>query len=351
MIDFARMNVTGLATHYIGNFGLGEEMKLSEHPIMFKDEFVKGIFYDYLLSGFKNDIYYRFRKSSDFLLHTVKEMVDKMFKDGGNKTFFDISKEIGQFLYAQTLHPKVKGGELYIAYIKDVVVDGELCDAIGIFKSESKDTFIKVDFNVSDFSIETELGISPKKLEKGILIFNIDGANGYKAAMIDNSNKISDAATYWSREFLDMELRPSSYFYTNNYINQAISFCEEVLTEENNVNKNDKMMILNNAVGFFDKNVEFNKEEFVKEVLDQTELIKAFNEHQDKYCETFNIPKVDNFSISKTAVKKHNKFLKSRIKLDEHISIELKGNHHLVENGFDEEKKMKYYKVYYINEE
>jgi hypothetical protein len=123
------------------------------------------------------------------------------------------------------------------------------------------------------------------------------------------------------------------------------------LTEENNVNKNDKMMILNNAVGFFDKNVEFNKEEFVKEVLDQPDLIKAFNEHQDRYCETFNIPKVDNFSISKTAVKKHNKFLKSRIKLDEHISIELRGNHHLVENGFDEEKKMKYYKVYYVNEE
>lgn len=349
MIDFARMDVAGLATHYIGNFGLGEDMTLSEHPISFKDDYVKQIFFNYLVLGFKNDIYYKFTKTSEFKLHNIKGMVDDMFKNP--KDFFEISKQIGNHLYSQTLHPKVRGGELYVAYIKDIIVDGELCDAVGIFKSESKDTFIKVDFSISDFSIETELGISPKKLEKGVLIFNIDKENGYKAVMIDNSNKISDAATYWSSEFLDMELRQSSYFYTNNYITQSISFCEEMLTEENNVNKNDKMMILNNAVGFFDKNLEFNKEEFLKEVLIQPELIEAFNEHEKKYIETYNIPKVDNFSISKTAVKKHNKFLKSKIKLDENIIIELRGNHHLVENGFDEEKKMKFYKVYYINED
>ena len=350
MIDFGRIDVKALATHYIGNFGLGEDIKLSQHPIQFKDDFVKGVFFDYLLSGFKNDIYYKFRKSSDFMLHGIKDMVDDMFANH-DKKFFEISIEIGKYLYAQTLHPKVKGGELYVSFIKDIVVDGELCDAVGIFKSESKDTFIKVDFNANDFSIETDLGITPKKLEKGVLIFNLDSANGYKAVMIDNSNKISDASTYWSKEFLDMELRLSSYFYTNNYINQAVSFCEEVLTEENNVNKNDKMMILNNAVGFFDKNVEFNKDEFIKEVLDQPELITAFNEHQDKYCETFNIPKIDNFSISKTAVKKNNRFLKSKITLDNSINIELKGNHHLLENGFDEERGMKFYKIYYINED
>lgn len=42
------------------------------------------------------------------------------------------------------MHPKINGGELYIAYFKDCVIDGQLTDGVGIFKSETKETYLRV---------------------------------------------------------------------------------------------------------------------------------------------------------------------------------------------------------------
>ncbi len=348
MLEFTRSKILSLATHYVGNCGLGEKITLSSKPITFSDDVVKTIFFDYLFSGFKNDIYYKFKSKSDVYINDVKGACENIFNDP--KTLFDLSKDIADNLYRQTMNPKVKGGELYVTYIQDAIIDGELCDAIGIFKSESKDTFIKVDLNVNTFAIETDLGINPKKLDKGVLIFNTDKNDGYKALIIDNSQKIPDAATYWSFDFLGMELKQCSFLNTKTYIDQAVAFCEEILTEENNVKKNDKNMILNNSVKYFDQHDLYNQSEFETQVLVQPELIEAFKAHQDKYVETYNKKKADNFTISETAVKKNAKLLKSVISLDNNYDINIKGGHESIENGFDEEKGMKFYKLYYVNE-
>jgi len=348
MIDFSRINITGFAVHYVGNFGLSEDFIPSEEQFIFKDDFVKETLINHLLEGFKNDIYYHFRKKSDLMIYDVKGTVEDIFKD--KKKFFDGSKKIAQHLYQQTTHIKVKGGDFYVAYINDVVVDGELCDAIGIFKSEAKETFIKADFSGGDFSIVTDSGMT-SKLEKGVLIFNTDKEDGYKAVIIDNSSKIADAATYWSHDFLDMQLKESPYLHTSNYINHCVAFCEEVLTEENNVKKNDRMMILNNSVNFFDNNEEFSEKAFEKEILIEPELIDSFREHKEEYNKRFNIKEADNFVISKTAFKKYNRFTKSTIKLDNNFNIQIHSRHDYVEQGFDEEKGLKFYKLFYVNED
>jgi hypothetical protein len=349
MIETNRMSVVGLTTHFVGNFGLGEDIILSKDPYSFKDEKVQDIFFNYLLSGFKNDIYYRFRKKTDLMIYNVKDSVDSIFDNPYN--LFEESKIIAKHLYQQTINVKVKGGEIYIAYIKNITVDGVVCDAVGIFKSESRDNYIKVDFHLNEFSIETDSGINPKKLDKGVLIFNIDKENGYKATMIDNSSRISSASTYWCVDFLDMNLKPSPYLNTLNYINQCVAFCDEMLTEENNVTKHEKNMVLNNSVKYFDSNSDYEKENFEKDVLIQEDIIKEFREHQDKYFTTFNIQPCEKFQISQTAVKKNSKYLKSIIKLDNNFNIQINGNHDLLESGYDEDKKMKFYKVFYINEE
>lgn len=349
MIEFSRAEISDLASHYVGNFGLGEDMVLTSEPYQFKNSIVKEIFFNFLLSGFKNDIFYHFRRKSDILIYDVKDSVEKIFKNKDN--LFEASIEITHNLYRQTMHPKMKGGEIYVVYMKDIIVDGELCDAVGIFKSESRETYLRVDIHNGSIDIETDLGVNPSKLDKGVLIFNLDKERGYKAVMVDNSSKISEASTYWSKDFLDMELKESPYLYTSSYINQCIGFCEEVLTEENNVDKKDKMMILNNSVKYFDDNVDFKQEEFNEIVLkNQPELITAFNEHQDNYNKTYDLKKMDNFTISKTAVKKNAKFLKSSIKLDDNFDITIKGRHDLIESGYDDEKGMGFYKIYFIHE-
>jgi hypothetical protein len=348
MIDFTRADMTALATHYVGNSGLGEQMVITEKPYQFKSPIVKEVFFNFLLSGFKNDIHYHFVNKSEFGVGAVKDLVETIFDD--SIQLYDCSVKIAENLYRHTTHPKAKGGELYVSLIKDVIVDGQLCDAVGIFKSESKETFIKVDIHNDTFDIDTDLGISPKKLDMGVLIFNIEKENGFKAVMIDKANKLKEQSIYWLVDFLSMKLKTSPYLYTSNFINLCVDFSQNVLTRENGVEEKDKMMILNNSIKYLDRNVEFNKDEFQNEVLIQRELIEAFNENRINFEKTYNSEILDNFTISKNALKKANKLKETTIVCDENFEITIKSRHDLIEKGYDDDKGLGFYKVYFAND-
>lgn len=66
-------------------------------------------------------------------------------------------------------------------------------DAVGLFKSENKDTFLKVYPSGDGFEIESQQGVNINKLDKGALIFNTDKENGYIVAIVDNTNKGAEA--------------------------------------------------------------------------------------------------------------------------------------------------------------
>lgn len=351
MIEFNRMYMTNFAGHFVGNKELGEPIQKTDKEYEFKDEATKNIIVDYLVNGFKGDIYYQF-KEKDFTTYNVLTYVEGIFAE--RERFIENSKNIANFLYSHTIHPKIKGGELYVTYFKEVSVDGELCDAIGIFKSETVDTFIKMEIvssintNTNETSIIADSGCGIDKLDKGALIFNINKGNGYKIAIINKSKKPEDV-TYWE-EFLDIKLMKNGYFYTNHALNQAISFCEEVLTEENNIGKIDQMSVLNRSVNFFKSNDVFTEQDFKEQVLNNEEIVVAFDEHKRQY-EQLNSVQIDNsFDISKMAVKDKNKFSKGVIKLDKNFQIHINSRHDLLEKGYDDEKGMGFYKIYFIHE-
>ena len=63
----------------------------------------------------------------------------------------------------------------------------------------------------------------------------------------------------------------------------------------------------------------------------------------------------DAFSISTPVVQKQKKTIKNEIKLDTNIQIKIAVNdadstHKFIEQGYDHEKEMHFYKVYYNNE-
>ena len=64
-----------------------------------------------------------------------------------------------------------------------------------------------------------------------------------------------------------------------------------------------------------------------------------------------NLTAIDDFVISPTAVKKNQKFMKSVVKLDKNFHIYVHGRHDYVEKGYDEDKALKFYKLYYTNED
>ena len=75
---------------------------------------------------------------ADNLLFAQNEAVDNI------KSFQHNSRQIAKHLYDISSHPKIKGGELYVTYFSNMVLDGDTVDAVGIFKSETKETYLKV---------------------------------------------------------------------------------------------------------------------------------------------------------------------------------------------------------------
>lgn len=349
MIEFKRSELTSFAVHYVGNKGNGEEISFSKEQFKFKEEFVKETLMHFFLTPFKTDIYYQFSKGDAIKIHDVHSFISEIFDD--QSKFFDYSKKIAQHLYDQSNHPKIKGGEFYVTYLKDCVVDGELCDAIGIFKSENKETYLKIYQHIDTFEIETENGININKLDKGCLIFNTEKEHGYKISIVDNSHRIAEAALYWTEDFLNVKMREDKFYHTQQMLNTCKGFCEEVLTEENNVERTDKMMMMNRSLNYFKERDKFNMNDFEQEVMKAPELIDAFKEYRHTFNEDNHLTEVEDFEISPTAVKKNSKYLRSVIKLDKNFHVYVHGRHDYIKKGFDEEKGLNFYMLYYSKEE
>ena len=349
MIDFSRAQLTHFIVHFVGNKGLGEELTYSEKVIAFKDDFVKETVLRYFLTPFKTDIYYQFKGKVDVSLASVANASEDLFNS--QKDFVTLSKQVASHLYNQSMHPKISGGEFFACYFKDAMVDGELCDAIGYFKTENKETFLKVYQHVDEFDVDCDNGININKLDKGCLVFNTEKKKGFKLSIVDTNNRVAECALYWEEDFLNATIKPNGYYHTKNFMDTSRGFCEEILTEANNVDKKDQMMMLNKSASYFKEKDTFNLKDFEREVLVQPEIIEAFNDYRGDYNKKMDLTAIDEFDVSQTAVKKNAKYMKSVVKLDKNFHIYIHSKHDYVERGFDEERGLKYYKLFYVNEE
>jgi hypothetical protein len=345
MIDFSRAAVTDMFIHYVGNKSLGEELSLSRKSILLKDDFVKENLLRYFLSPFKTDIYYEFRKSGA----PLKAIADAMFGSGGD--FRERSQQVASHLYEQGMNARIKGGELYVCRFRDALVDGVLCDAVGIFKTEQKETFLMVESHLGEFEVDCGMGINIGKLDKGCLIFNTDRKHGYKISLVDNNNRIAECAMYWQEDFAGATLKTNAYYHTSNFLETSRGFCEEVLTEANNVNRQDQQMMLNRSTTYFKDKDKFSLPDFEKEVLVQPEVIEAFRDYRDDFNKRMDRTAIDEFEVSQTAVKKNHKYMRSVVKLDKNFHVYIHSKHEFVEKGYDEARGMKFYKLYFVNEE
>lgn len=349
MIDFSRAQLTHYILHGIGNKGLGEELNLTEKLIEFSDDFVKETTLRYFLTPFKTDVYHQFKDKIDISLDSVANVCEDMFTS--RKDFVELSNKIAKLLYNQSMHPKISGGELHVCYFKDAVCDGELVDAIGLFKSERQETFIKIEPIGGEYAIDTQSGIDIHKLDKGCLIFNTDKKDGYKLSIIDTNNRVAECALYWEEDFLNAKIKTNAYYHTSNFIDTARGFCEEILTEANNVSKEEKMMLMNKSVSYFKEKEKFDLKDFEKEILIQPEIIEAFNDYREDYTKRLDLVSADEFDVSPTAVKKNTKYMRTIVKLDKNFHVYIHSRHEYIEKGYDEEKGLKYYKLFYVNEE
>jgi hypothetical protein len=345
MIQFHETALKDLILHRIGRKSSEEEIVYSKDLLQI-DKNLEEVLLKYFLLSFRSEEYFNFYHESDIALNEVFVYVSRIFSEPGSLS--EQSLSIARHLYEKSNHPRIKGGELYVVYFTDCLVNGERTDAIGLFKSENKDTFLKISHSSDNFEIESDNGVNINKLDKGCLIFNIEKEKGYFVSIVDNTNKGIEAQ-YWIDEFLHIRQREDEFFNTQNLLTLCKNFVTNELPQKFDVTKADQIDFLNKSVGYFRKNENFDMNEFSQEVIGQSEIIDDFHKFKAEFQKVRDIDLSDNFIISESAVKKQARVFKSVIKLDKNFHIYVHGNRELIEQGIDESGR-KFYKIYYKEE-
>ena len=238
-----------------------------------------------------------------------------------------------------------------MAYFNKVQIEGNPLDVIGIFKSENKETYLKVYPDKGGFAVDYEdNAININKLDKGVLIFNIEKENGYKVVVIDKTTGGQDAAVYWKDQFLQLKIRNDSFNQTSNTLGIYKNFVTQKLDDEFEMSKADKIDLLNRSMKYFKEKETFDMDEFADEVIGNPKAIESFKTYKQQYEEEYEMPIRDTFEISDNAVKKQARVYKSVLKLDKNFHIYIHGDKELIEKGFDDDKHLNYYKVYFKEE-
>ncbi len=348
MLDFTNCNIGSVIAHQVGNQTNDEKLILSATLINTEDSRLRELLIKYLLHPFKDlEEFYSFTFSDgDFELNPVYKYSKSIFLNNNN--LIEKSESIAKLLYEIALHPQIKSGDLFVATFNNIKInDGKMVNALGIFKSENLQEFLKLTKKSKEFTLKYDDGININKLDKGCLIFNIEKENGFKVCVID-SNK-STEAQYWKDTFLQLKPIANEFHQTNQFLGIAKNFITKQLPEEFEVNKTDQIDILNRSVEYFKTHENFDKKEFEKEVLQDTGLVKSFQKFDDNYRQENNIELSDNFEISQQAVKKQSRAFKSVLKLDKNFHIYIHGDRELIEQGVDKDGR-KFYKIYFENE-
>ncbi len=344
MFDFSEASIQSLAIHKVGSKANDGTLVLAQSLIQIPDEEVISLLKTYFLSPFKQPEFYSFAHETDLNMNEVYSYTNRVFDN--TNLLLEQSQNIAKHLFHSSNHPNIKEGELYVVMLNDCVIDGELVDALGIFKSENKDTFLKVYHRSETFGLEQHQGINIRKLDKGCLIFNTERDFGFKVVAIDNTNK-NDEARYWKNAFLGVKPREDDFYQTSGYINLCKDFVKDVLVNDTSVDKTEQVAILNKTRDYFAKSDTFSKDDFEENIISKPEVVEQFREYKEAYQTDMGCNLKDSFTISVDAAKQAKKVFKSVIKLDKNFHLYIHGGRDRVEKGFDHEKGLSYYKLYF----
>ncbi|HEV7230180.1 MAG TPA: nucleoid-associated protein [Bacteroidia bacterium] len=345
MLSLENISLDKLSVHFVGNKAREEGLVLAKKALGKLDEAQEQELWRFFLSSFKNvSEFYRFTHSSDIELNEVRKFCSEAFDDPAR--FHKASEKTAKLLYECSTHAKIKGGELYVAFLSNCVLNDKEVNAIGLFKSETKDTFIQAEHSGDNYELHFESGAW--KPDKACLIVESDDEDGFKICLADSMAKSAEAV-YWKDDFLKIEPCPDDYHHTRNYMNVCKNFVTNHIANEFEISKTDQIAYLNKSVEYFKQNEQFNEKEFTKEVFEDKNVIRSFQEYKAGYQEENRLEIEEDFEISAPAVKKQAKVFKSVLKLDKNFHIYIHGRQDFIEKGTEKDGR-KFYKIYYTEE-
>ncbi|MFK7968997.1 MAG: nucleoid-associated protein [Bacteroidia bacterium] len=347
--DLSQAQISSIAVHKTGHRLRSEDFVASDDLIELDDQ-LKGALEDYFLKPFKSEYFWHFTHNTDLALNEAYTYVSNVFLSPLKRpALLEQSVNLLKHLHGQSLHPQIKSGELYVVYFTGCSLEESTVDAIGLFKSEHKDMFLRVGAQDTQVNLETEEGINLKKLDKGAIVFNTLGDEGYTLLMVDRD---SEEAQYWRDDFLGIKRIEDDTFHTEGLLAVVGDFCEDVYASSP---RQEQVEIINQSLQFFNENPVYDAEQYKVEVLGgMPEHQELFDKYQSRYLEEHELSGEEEFSLSKQAVRDARKRFKSLIKLDTGVELKIhpkNAQYEYIERGYDESLQMGYYKVFFRKEE
>jgi len=345
MIKRTKASISKCILHKVGNKFNSTKNAFSEQPIDF-DEASYDLILPYLLRPFGSVAEsYRFNHHSNIDLNEINSYASQLLNEGTD--FVDISKHIVTHLFEQSNSAQIKTGDVIVCMFHDIQYEDYLTDAIGIFKIENKSHFFQTHLENNSYDLYVQKGIQTKKVDKGCLILNAADGEGNIVLSVDNN---SYDTQYWIKSFLNVKYPDDSNQHTKNYIEMCREFSKEVMQPQ--FGMQEQSSFLAKTVDFFKENEVVNIETFKDDVFEEEDQIQLFEDYKKTFESDNSILIRNQFDVSEVVLKKQKQKIKTEIKLDTNIQIKLDvdapdASAEYLERGYDDEKKMHYYKVYF----
>jgi len=347
MINHAESKLEELWIHFIGNASQDEGIQFCNQSIAIHSLEVDQLLKSYFFENFKEPEFYSFDfYDGNIDLNPIYNHARQIFMDP--ETLGEQAVSIVKYLYENSKHPNIKSGDVFIAYVKDILIDDELVDGICIFKSENKQPFLNIEKLGQTYQVKPDEGINPGKIDKACIIFNSEEKDGFKLCALDHSNK-SKEAQFWKEKFLNIKHRSDDYHHTKNYIQATKAFVTERMRPLYEIDKTQEAEIMNHSLDFLKNEENLTQAEFDERVFKSPDVVNEFQLFKLDYQQEKGVELSDNFNVHPAAVKNQSKVFKSVLKLDKNFHVYIHGNKSLIQKGTESDGR-KFYKIYYEEE-
>lgn len=260
-----------------------------------------------------------------------------------NGDFVKCSQDIFRHLQSVSTLPTIKDGDIFVAKVEDIIMNNSYYEGLGIFKIESKNDFIEtfVD-SKGNMQFSVKSGFPSNRIDKACLIvFSSEKPVCY---LIDRSKDTK----FWRQDFLGVVPHSNNYTQSKSTMQMFKSFIEERLPDVSKVTKADQINLINRCSELMKEADMLNIDETARSLFKDSKITNQFAEYRKVFEQRESLILQDSFGVDKKAVA----VLKStrRIKLDDTAEIHLMKTGNFLERGFDDEKGMYYYKLYFSKE-
>lgn len=331
-------SIDSLVVQRVGNKALGDGIAFSSELCPLEE--IEGYLMKVVEKSFKYDCLKCFSAIDSLEYNTVYRFVSKIFDN--RECLIPQANNLARHLYEQSIYPNIKSGEFYVAYFKECQFGEEMVDAVGLFKSESKETVLKVQMVDNSWELVPEQGLSLRKLDKGCLVFNTNKANGYKVAVVDGAKRKNDV-NYWTDCFLNVIDIATDY-------NKTVQFTDFLMGYMRHSELHEDLTAKTEFVQKVRLMIEEAKPICISDMPDMLALNEQQKEQFLDYSRKYEEDKgglLDSFTPISGAISSKQKTMLNKIKLGKDFEVKLLSSKAKIEYGKEENSGCKYCKLFY----